>query len=317
MGGGTATHACFGLRWRAHFALPELPVVGGGAVDLDVSLAPRQTLAAAFSGSIAPPSVDHGTSGARAYVTERGRRGDYRIDFDDRVRCHLSADRRQLRIAVDDVDDPAWRRFLLDTVLATASLASGFEALHGGAYERDGAAVAVVAGQGGGKSTMLAELIGRGRLLFTDDILTLSVGTSPASIVAHPGPPLMNLTAETAHAIVACDAGRVIAAVDGECWVGISRAATTPLPLAAVVMLERGASTRVTVDRIGHPLELLRNSLISGRGADRLARRFALFSDVAESVPIRRLRAPIDASAPALADALEAAVDDIPAAIRA
>ena len=301
-------HRAFGLGISSHFPLPELPAVAEpGPLDLEVSLADAPVVVAAFSGPADPPAVHEvELADGRISRTERGRWGDHLIAYGDRARLHLSADGRRLSCWAADVDDPAWRRFLLDTGLGTAALVHGYEAFHAGAVEHAVGVVAIAAGEGGGKSTLVAEFLRRGNALFCDDVLCVS--RRAGEVVAHPGPPLMNLPTSPPYE-------RILAQVDGEFWVAVDNAATMARPLAAFVVLARGGDDPCVVEHLpASPAPLLAHSLSSGRDAERLARRFAVCADLATSVPLLRLRAPVGVSPARLADALERALERTPAA---
>jgi hypothetical protein len=310
MGNSSSTHQAFGLRLQSHLPLPELPIVAGdGRVDVQIRSASRETVDAAFTGPAEPGAARAVRLGdGSTYRTERGRGDDIRIEYGRRALFHLAAGGGQLRCWAANPDELSWRRFLLDTVLGTVMLEHGFEALHAGAFERDGEVVAVVAGEGGGKSTLLAELVHRGRPLFCDDLLTLArCGSTP---VAHPGPPLMNLTPKLPDGTPAGRVGRVLGVVDGESWVAIERSSTRPRALGAIVFLTRRGHRPVEVHRVPpNPAPLLSRSLLSGREPARIAARFSLFADVAATVPLLRLRIPVDLPAPQAADALERALN--------
>ena len=195
------------------------------------------------------------------------------------------------------MEDPAWRRFLLDSGLGAAALSRGYEALHAGAVEGPDGVVAVVAEQGGGKSTLVAAFVSRGDVLFCDDVLCLS-RTDGGEIVAHPGPPLMNLRAVLPDGTPAGHFGRVLAALDGEHWVQVERPPLGPRSPAAIVLLDRGEHDGVTIERLlGSAASLLPHSLLSGIHPERLQQRFTLFGDLAERTPILRVLAA--ATAPA------------------
>ena len=76
---------------------------------------------------------------------------------------HLSTDGRVLRCAPTDRDDPIWQRVLLDTVLWTVSLLRGYEQLHASAVRTADGVIAFTAGSGGGKTSLAAEFLRRGR----------------------------------------------------------------------------------------------------------------------------------------------------------
>lgn len=301
----------YGLRVRSDFPFPELPraAAGEGRVDLELLAESPEVVDGAFSG----PAGPHDARNARQpdgsiCRTERGRAGDVRIQYRQHARFHLTADARELRWWAADPEGLPWRRFLLNTVLGTAALEHGFEALCAGAFEFDGKAVAVVATQGGGESAVLAELVRRGRPFFSDDLLALSrQGGVPT---AHPGPPLMLLSKKRPDRGVTTRIGRVRGIVDGGHWVAIEHAATRPRPLGAVVFLTRRGRRRIMLHRVPpNPAPLLSHALLSGQVKDRLAERFAMFAAVAATVPFLRLRVPVDISVPRVADVLELALD--------
>jgi hypothetical protein len=279
-----------------------------GPIDLELRAATADAVSAAFSGATTPRAARTGlVAGGSHYRTERGVAGDLRIDFDARAGFHLSADGRQLHCWAANADELSFRRFLLDTVLGNAALVHGFEALHAGAFELDGAVVAVVAAQGGGKSTLLAELVGRYRPLFCDDVLVL--GRHHGGPVAHPGPPLMNLPSTRSVGPLTTELGRILGVVEREPWVAVDLAAREPLPLGAIVMLRRSGHDPATVEPLpAHPEPLLSHSLPSGRDPTRLDRRFALFAEIATTTPLLELRVPVDLTPTGVADALEDAL---------
>src|SRR5512138_1912881 len=124
MGGSGTIHQGFGLRLRASLPLPDLPAPAGpGAVDVEVSVAPRAVVDGAFSGSTTAHAGRDGFLGSGGrYRTERGIAGDLRVEYvrEGRVASvHVAADGRVARCWVADPDDPSWQRFFLDTVLAT------------------------------------------------------------------------------------------------------------------------------------------------------------------------------------------------------
>jgi hypothetical protein len=59
-----------------------------------------------------------------------GMEGDYLMTHGDDARLLLSADLRELRCSPSPPSDAGWRRFLLDTVLWSASFLSGMELMH-------------------------------------------------------------------------------------------------------------------------------------------------------------------------------------------
>jgi hypothetical protein len=124
------------------------------------------------------------------FVVERGRAGDHRFvhgadpdqrqsgtraDGSDGTRAvhHLSPDASLLQCAPSDSAEQSWWRVVLDSVLFTVALLQGYEALHAGALATPDGVIAITAMTGGGKSTLLSELLRHGLTLMADDVLVL------------------------------------------------------------------------------------------------------------------------------------------------
>ncbi len=298
----------FGLGITCGFALGEFPPTrSASCVDVSVNFAIRGQPETAFSGPADPPAARIAATGDGCYYRiERGRRGDHLITYSDRATFHLSHCGRKVQCAPRDPGDPAWRRFLLDTVLGTASLIHGFEALHAGAWLSPQGLIAIVAGTGSGKSTTVAEMVRRGHPLFCDDIFALS--QRDGRVLGHPGPPLMNLPPSLPDGTPAGRLGRVVANIDGESWTLIDRPVVKASPVTGVVFLERRpCAAHVEVERLpSSAAALLANSLGSGSSATRLASRFGLFSDLARQAHLLRVKAPFTLPPSELADMVEA-----------
>lgn len=308
-----SVHEGFGLRFACDFPLPELPATAAGPPDLRVRLAPATSVEAAFSGPRAEPLAGERNLGdGDSYRTELGRAGDCAIDYRGRATFLLSADGRELACAPDDPDDPAWRRFLLDTVLTTASLVQGFEALHAASCQRGDELLAVVALSGGGKSTLAVELVRRsGAVLFGDDILALSQPGD--TVLGHPAPPLMNLPARLPDGRAAADVGRVLGTFGSECWTVIDRPEVAPAPVTAVALLARQPrSEQPDVDvrpLPPSPTPLLSHSLLSGGEPERLVQRFRLFATLAGQARLLYAAVPDDLAPETVADELLGAIN--------
>jgi hypothetical protein len=229
--------------------------------------------------------------------------GTHLIVYGDRATFLMTG--AEVLCAPAEPADPAWQRFLLDTVLHWVALAAGYGALHAAAVERHGAVVALLAASGGGKSTLLAELVRRGNRFFADDITIIERTTGGP--LAHPGPAVANLALGGTVAPEAL--GTPIAQLEDEAWVAVREPARAPAPLGAVVLLERrpGAVAAVTpLD--ASPLDLILHSLHLSHLYDE-GRRFQVLSDVVSSVPLLRLTAALEVTPAVLAEMTETAVD--------
>lgn len=214
---------------------------------------------------------------------------------------HLPADRATLRYVVADAEDPAWQRVLMDTILWTASLLRGFELLHAGAVSDDRGLIALVAHTGGGKSSLAAEFLRRGAVLFADDIVALS--DAGGTVVAHPGPPLMNLPRAVAPDGVGA---RTVADFGEERWVALDRGDVAPGPMTAVVLINRvaGETLRCTPTP-ATSLTLLPHAVTLPHLQDRARRRFDIFGALVAHAPVFSLHADPAVPPSDLADVIE------------
>jgi hypothetical protein len=254
-----------------------------GELGLRLCAASREEIAAQWSGCDAV-GWEARIDGA-PFVAERGRDGDYRFAHGERSLHFLAADGQLLRSALAEGEGPASWRVLLDSVLFSVALIRGREALHAGAVATERGAVAIVAGSGGGKSTLLAELLRGGGTLLSDDVVVLEPGVDGAPL-AHPGPPLM-----TVPAPVRPLPGEPIAALGEERWVAVP-VAPEPIPLAAVVLLNRHPGAATGLRALSDPLAVLLASLLAfPRTPERERARFELAAEIAARVPIWELAA--------------------------
>jgi hypothetical protein len=213
--------------------------------------------------------------------------GDLLFAYGRKALFHLSADHSTLRYAVGGEAGRAWQRVLLDTVLWTVSLLHGFELLHASAVTTDHGLIALVARTGGGKSSLAAEFLRRGAALFSDDIVALD--HAGGEVIAHPGPPLMNLPRVLPPAQVG---GTVVAEFGEERWVALDRARAAPSPLAAVVLLNRVAGETARCSRTAATsLTLLPHGVSLPHLADRARRHFDIFGSVIATATILSLHA--------------------------
>jgi hypothetical protein len=235
---------------------------------------------------------------------ELGARGDYLMTYGDEAVFLLSADVRELRCAPAEHPGAAWQRFLLDTVLWSASLLSGIELLHASAVQGTAGVAAFAGFSGSGKTSLAVELVRRGGALFSDDILALP--PRAGELQAHPGPALMNVPREPETCDGLADLGHVLAQFPGEDWVTVARAAAAPDRIAAVCLLGRGAGRTLALRRLQPTvLDLLPFTLGFPHLSGRMRQRFTLFAQVAAEIPIYELSAPPGAPPASLADLVE------------
>jgi hypothetical protein len=272
------------------------------------------------------------------FAVQRGVAGDHRFlhgappdrsgvpTAETRAVHHLSADAAVLRCAPSDPADPAWWRVVLDSVLFTVALLRGYEALHAGAIATpDGGAIAITAASGGGKSTLLSELLGRGLPLLADDVVVLEARGVEVPL-AHPAAPLMTVPAARIPALAgetpapaddaltpvgAADAPKTICAIEDEQWIAVP-VHPDPLPLRALVVLDRRPASQLPEPRSGPALQRIEDPLAPLLGSlmafptspARQRARFELASVLAARTALWRLTADLTTPPDALADTL-------------
>jgi hypothetical protein len=257
--------------WRAE---------AGGEGSVRVRVGDRQEVEDAWSGRVEvgwEAKID-----GDPFVAERGKDGDFRFLHGERSAHHLSADLAQLRCAFSKAEPSEWR-VVLDSVLFSVALLRGREALHAGAVATEKGAIAIAAASGGGKSSLLAALLQAGLPLLSDDVVVLDAGPG-RPLLAHPGAPVMTVPTSTAPL-----PGEWIATVGEESWVGVPTY-PEPIPLAALILLDRRPGGATGLRRVSDPFGTLIGSLLHfPRTPDRERARFELAGAIASNLPIWRL----------------------------
>lgn len=283
--------------------------------SLQVEMATGQAIENSWSGKEAIGW--EGVIDGAPFVVERGVEGDHRLIHGahpdqsgsptkaTRAVHHLNADANVLRCAPVNPGEAEWWRVVLDSVLFTVALLRGYEALHAGAIATRDGVVAITAASGGGKSTLLTELLGRDAALMADDVLVLeSQGTGAP--LAHPGPPLMTIPAARVPTLKEATPRETICAVGDERWIAVPTN-REPLPLKALVVLDRrpGHGLETSMEQIADPLAPLLGALMNfPRSPERQRTRFELASVLAATCTLWRLTADLDTPPGVLADTL-------------
>ena len=191
-------------------------------------------------------------------------------------------------------------------MLWTVSLQLGFELLHAAAVRTPHGVVALVADQGGGKSTLAAELLGRDGTLFADDIVALD--PTAGGLVAHPSPAVMNLPAAIDPAAV--PGAQPLASFHAEHWVQLPATPQAGEPLAAIVLLRRTEGGALRARGVAATtLTLLPYAITLPHMTARGRQRFELFGALADTTPVVELTAGLGTPPAALADALQTALE--------
>jgi hypothetical protein len=274
----------FGLSLRFEGAIPPgaWREGRGGAPELLVRGAGREAMDAAWSGTESigwEAPIDE-----MRFRVERGVRGDHLFLHGESPVCHLDPTGTTLLHALlEGVAVEGWR-VVLDSVLFSVALLRGLEALHAGAVVGGEGAIAIAAGAGGGKSTLLSALLADRFELLADDVLALEA--DQGTVLAHPGPPLMTVPAKVSH-----PPGEELATIGEERWLA------TPVcpraqPLAAVVLLNRRAGAETALLPLETAFFPLRAMMLSfPRTPDRERSRFDLAAAIAARLPVWELRA--------------------------
>jgi hypothetical protein len=259
------------------------------------------------------------------FVVERGVAGDHRFvhgappdqsgapSNGTRAVHHLSPDASVLQCAPSHSAEPSWWRVVLDSVLFTVALLQGYEALHAAAVATPDGVIAITAASGGGKSTLLAELLRRGLALMADDVLVLEPRGTETPL-AYPAAPLMTVPAVRVPALGEILPPETICSIDEERWIAVP-VHPEPLPLKALVVLDRRpgveppgsqvSGIHPSLQKIEDPLAPLLGSLMSfPHSPERQRTRFELASVLASTTTLWRLTADLSVPPDILADTL-------------
>jgi hypothetical protein len=307
----TWTYSLYGLVIRSTLALPGMRTVDAvGEPEFLLAQVGEHEVVEGWDARTAQPIWTTMLSDGEPFSIERGRDGTYLFRYGQVAAFRL----REGQLARAPAEGrcaaharaPTWMRVLLGSVLRSVSLLSGFEALRASAIERREGVIAFVAPAGGGKSTLAAEFARRGDPVVCDDALALH--RDHGTVWAHPGPPHLNLALSTDCRVAPTSIGVTMMTFGNEGWVAV-RGGRVRRPLAAVCLVDRGVGQRTElVAAPANPLVVLPHALAVDDRPERAGERFALYSDLAASVPIHRLRAPAEAPVFELADAVEAGV---------
>jgi hypothetical protein len=280
----------FGLPLAASFPLPGLrpgSEPAGSLVRLELCSAAE---ADAEWESALPAGEVWRTVFPEGETVTVARRADgvHRLAFGSLAAYLVSADAGRVLCAPSDLEDPRWRRFLLDTVLWWTSALHGFFLLHACALRSEGGTVAFASGTGGGKTTLALELVRRGWSLVADDVLALE--PSPDGVRVHAAPGVVNAPAATPDLR---ELGTPLATIGDEVWLEVEQADGAPQLLDAVVLYERGRGlARALERREATVLDLVPHCWDAAADATRARERFELLARLAEEVPVFALSAP-------------------------
>ena len=302
----------FGLRISGDFEAPGLWTGTGMAATrrASLSIVSPATLARSWS---EPESeclmrVKAGRDGPTLLVDAHPAHG-YLVQASGFGAYQVAADGRRIRAAPAPVEAWLWQRLLTAQVLPIAALAQGLDLLHASAVSVDGRVLAFSGASGTGKTTLAARLVLAGATFVSDDVLALE--RTGDGLLAHPGPPLLNLRESGPRVFDADERDRLgveLGRDEAAARVRVLRRAS-PAPLHAIYLLRRsnarGGHVRIEPVRAHAAPQLLGAAFGTAiRTPVRLIRHLDLCAHLARSVPVIALEAPADMPADALAQAV-------------
>ena len=195
-----------------------------------------------------------------------------------------------------DADEGEIDLYLWGTVYGAVAWLNGFVALHAGAVEVEGRAIAFTGASGAGKSTLVAALSSRGHGVLCDDTLILC--ETEGDIWAMPDPKPLKLTAESARIAGLAD-GERIGQVPNKTLVQAGKRAERPLPMNTLYELKAGSDTRISKVSGAAKVELLARSLYRDQFHESLTSEAAhgqLMLDLATAITMKRFERNFDMS---------------------
>lgn len=292
----------FGLEINADFALPGLTEQPGPPTGRRLWL--RQV---DFETLIALDSHPRHLRHLRSYqdcpyAALEGDDGDLLFHLGSRAMFYLTPDQTTVLCARADSEDRHWQRVFLDTVLWTVSLQRGLDLLHASVVQTRNGLIAVMARSGGGKSSLAAEYLSRGATLFSDDIL--AVEPRDHGVVAHPGPPVLNLP--KALPVDTVNPIEVLADFGEELWVRVRSDERGAQPLSAIVLLNRTASGPARCTPVAPTsLTLLPHRILLPHMTARSRQQFEVFGALVATTPALQLTADPSTPTTELADLVD------------
>jgi hypothetical protein len=248
-------------------------------------------------------TIDHG--GGQGFLIRASQFGLARVGADGR-----SAD-----VAPEDLPDWRWQRYLTGQVFPFLAVLQGLEVFHASAVVIDGAAVAVVAHSGSGKTSLGLNLALDGLPFLADDVLV--VEPRDDTVVIHPGIGLANVrrqAAELAERVEQAGLGWRIGESEEEIRMAIRRH-DEPVPLKALFYLRRlreGEGAEVELMQPVEPRLLLAGTFnFVVRTPERLARQLDVCARIAQSAQVFRVASPPAVDAVALAREIRVRAEEL------
>jgi hypothetical protein len=298
----------FGLTVRGDFAAPGLDARRDPANDriVDVRLARPESICERAGSELEERCERRDARGALVMRIDRTPAGGHCIDAPGYGTFFVAASGREVLAAPQHPAAWYWQRYLIGQALPLAALLQGLEVLHASALVVDGQAMALAGASGSGKTTLATALVRTGAHLLCDDVLALE--TAGHCVLAHPGPPVVNLRPGAASALRARVPGGRELGRDAEARRLEIDASATAAPLAALYILDRSVRHRRVAFEQAHadaPRMLLASSFnFIVTDPVRLERQLDICAGVARAARVTWARVPARMDPIALAGAL-------------
>jgi hypothetical protein len=279
----------FGLEIVGSFNAPGLWTGGSLPRGLSLELVAVEPLGSSGPGW-EPRSSVHLDDAGRTLRLDEHREHGYLVRADGFGSYLIARDGRRVEMSPGPVAAWRWQRLLTAQVLPIAALAQGLELFHASAVEVDGRVLAITGDSGAGKTTLAAQLMLSGAGFVSDDVLAIE--KTAGGLIAHCGPPLMNLRESTAALLSPGERSRLgeeLGSDDGGPRL-LVRGTAAALPFGSMCILRRGARlSGLRVTRLSPPAA----DLLLGAGFGtvirtpaRLIRRLDVCASIASSVPV-------------------------------
>lgn len=280
------SYVAYGLKIRAEFPLPELPLGNGAPPDLTI----RRGKINRQPGELSADGSYFARNGDEAYL------------FWEEVGGFLVRDGSEIVVdPLPSAKDYIIRLPLLGTVLSAAICQLGLPGFHGSAVAIDGQGVSFLGYRGSGKSTMAAALYGRGHVLLADDLVAVKGLGKPERPIIVPSFPQLKLFPEAANASLRDDPEtlpRLIPGFEKRARRITEGFSMDPVPLRAFYLLETDSDVSI---RLVSPQEALLH-LIKHSYAVRIfkksvkgpsaAQHFQQCTELLRKVPVFALKRP-------------------------
>ncbi len=281
----TRDYRLCGWRVRSTLPLPELaPWPDDDGRPADVAI-----LEGGVPAELADPVAPGGT------VTV-GRDGTVLLRIPNLVRL-LVRGGSEIRVEILRRETAAgWRLFLLGAGLGYLCHQRGLFPLHAASLNIGGRVVALAGMSGAGKSTLAMALVRRGHSLLSDDLTVLR--TAPGEVMVLPAWPRLKLWADALEQFGLAAAGlpRVRDGMDKYDLSPMAAFDPAPMPLGAVVLLDRGSNLSMRRLEPIAAVPALDAFVHRAHAARLLGRRPALLAQaaaIAQSVPVWWLNRPM------------------------